>query len=76
MRDRTASGTTTSTRSRLLFIPDEHALNRLVTARLDLPMSKRLLDQNFEPSIIKRCWEEQLRLKRKKYEVKYFCYMY
>ena len=48
-----------------LWIPDESTLSRLVAARLDLPSSQRLLDQNFKLSVIKRCWEDQLRLKRK-----------
>jgi hypothetical protein len=52
-------------RSRLL-IPDESTLSRLVAARLDLPISQNLLNQNFKLSIIKRCWEDQLRLKRKR----------
>ena len=54
----------TSTNNRQLLIPDESTLSRLVAARLDLPISQRLLDQNFKLSIIKRCWEDQLRLKR------------
>src|SRR5271170_2939348 len=54
-----------TTNSRQLLIPDESTLSRLVAARLDLPISQRLLDQNFKLSIIKRCWEDQLRLKRK-----------
>ena len=54
----------TTTNSRQLLIPDESTLSRLVAARLDLPISQRLLDQNFKLSIIKRCWEDQLRLKR------------
>ncbi|CAF3808094.1 unnamed protein product [Rotaria sordida] len=49
--------------SRLLLIPDDRTFSRLVTARLDLPMSQRLLDQNFKLSIIKRCWEDQLQIK-------------
>jgi hypothetical protein len=36
-----------------------------VAARLDLSISQSLLDRNFKLSIIKRCWEDQLRLKRK-----------
>ncbi len=48
-----------------LFIPDESTLSRLVAARLDLPISQRLLHQGFKLCIIKRCWENQLRLKRK-----------
>jgi hypothetical protein len=39
-------------------------LSRLVAARLDLPISQRLLDQSFKLSVIKRCWEDQLQLKR------------
>jgi hypothetical protein len=53
-----------TTNIRQLLIPDESTLSRLVAARLDLPISQRLSDQNFKLSIIKRCWEEQLRLKR------------
>ena len=48
-----------------LNISDESMLSRLVAARLDLPASQRLLDANFKSSVIKRCWEDQLRLKRK-----------
>ncbi|CAF1479823.1 unnamed protein product [Rotaria magnacalcarata] len=51
-----------SSKGRLL-IPDESTLSRFVTARLDLPISQRLLNRNFKLSIIKRCWEDQLRLK-------------
>lgn len=36
-----------------------------MAARLDLPCSQRLLDLYFKLSVIKRCWEDQLRLKRK-----------
>ena len=60
-----AVNTNVTTNSRQLLIPDESTLSRLVAARLDLPISQRLLDQNFKLSIIKRCWEDQLRLKRK-----------
>ncbi len=55
----------TTMNSRQLLIPDESTLSRLVAARLDLPISQSLLNQNFKLSIIKRCWEDQLRLKRK-----------
>ncbi|CAF2081230.1 unnamed protein product [Rotaria magnacalcarata] len=51
-----------SSKGRLL-IPDESTLSRFVTARLDLPISQRLLNRNFKLSIIKRCWEDQFRLK-------------
>jgi hypothetical protein len=57
------NGTTANTRQ--LLIPDESTLSRLVAARLDLPISQRLLSSNFKLSIIKRCFEDQLRLKRK-----------
>jgi hypothetical protein len=40
-------------------------LSRFVAARLDLSISQNLLDQNFKLSVIKRCWEDQLQLKRK-----------
>ena len=55
----------TTANSRQLQIPDESTLSRLVAARLDLPVSQGLLDRKFKLSIIKRCWEDQLRLKRK-----------
>ncbi|CAF1410540.1 unnamed protein product [Adineta ricciae] len=71
LRERaTVSGATNTTsaattnNNRQLLIPDESTLSRLVAARLDLPISQRLLDQNFKLSIIKRCWEDQLRLKQ------------
>ncbi|CAF0798928.1 unnamed protein product, partial [Didymodactylos carnosus] len=47
--------------SNLLSIPDESMLSRFVAARLDLPVSQRLLHK-FRLSIIKRCYEDQLRL--------------
>ncbi|CAF1204413.1 unnamed protein product [Rotaria sordida] len=47
-----------------LVISDENTLSRLVTARLDLPISQNLLNRNFKLSVIKRCWEDQLRLKQ------------
>ena len=57
------SNTNVTANSGQLLIPDESTLSSMVAARLDLPISQRLLNQNFELSIIKRCWEEQLRLK-------------
>ncbi|CAF1501911.1 unnamed protein product [Adineta ricciae] len=42
---------------------DSGALERLVSARLDLPYSQELRSQNFKLSIIRRCWEDQLLLK-------------
>jgi hypothetical protein len=53
-----------ATNSRQLLMPDESTLSRLIAARLDLPISQRLLDQHFKLSIIKRPREDQLRLKR------------
>jgi hypothetical protein len=47
-----------------LIIPGEDTLSQLVTARLDLPISRSLLDRGFKLSIIRRCWEDQLQLKR------------
>ncbi|CAF1418784.1 unnamed protein product, partial [Didymodactylos carnosus] len=46
-----------------LQILDENTLLRLVAARLDLPVTQRLLTR-YRLSIIKRCYEDQLRLKR------------
>ena len=54
-----------SSSKELLLIHDESTLLRLVAARLDLPVSQNLLKQNFKLSIIKRCLEDQLRLKRR-----------
>ena len=48
-----------------LVIPDESTLTRFVAARLDLPVSQQLLSKDLKLSIIKRCWEDQLRIKRK-----------
>ncbi|CAF0949526.1 unnamed protein product [Adineta steineri] len=58
-----STNVTTVSNSRQLLIPDESTLSRLVAARLDLPISQSLLKE-FKLSIIKRCWEDQLRLKR------------
>ncbi|CAF3641548.1 unnamed protein product [Rotaria sp. Silwood1] len=41
---------------------DEHTCERMVAARLDLPVSQKLLSEKFSLSIIRRCWEDQLRL--------------
>ncbi|CAF1059085.1 unnamed protein product [Adineta steineri] len=53
-----------STNPSRVLVPDENTLSRLVAARLDLPISQHLLSQNFKLSVIKRCWEDQLRLKQ------------
>jgi hypothetical protein len=47
-----------------LLLPNESTLSRFVAARLDLSISQSLLDRNYKLSVIKRCWEDQLRLKR------------
>ena len=36
------------------------SIQKMVEARLHLPISRRLLDQNIELPIIRRCWEDQL----------------
>ena len=54
----------TTTNGRPSLVLDESTLSRLVAARLDLLISQRLLKENVSPSIIKKCWEDQLRLKR------------
>ena len=46
-----------------LKIADESTLSRYVAARLDLPVSQRMLNRNVKLAIVKRCWEDQLRLK-------------
>lgn len=48
-----------------LLIPNKATLSRLVSARLDLPVSKCLLDKYFKLVIVKQCWTDQLRLKRR-----------
>jgi hypothetical protein len=60
-----AVNTNPTINNRQLLILDESTLSRLVAARLDLPVSQNLLNKNFKLSIIKRSWEDQLRLKRK-----------
>ncbi|CAF4731936.1 unnamed protein product, partial [Rotaria socialis] len=45
-----------TTDSPQLLISDARTLWKFVTARLDLPISQRLLEQNFKLSIIERCW--------------------
>ncbi|CAF1565547.1 unnamed protein product, partial [Didymodactylos carnosus] len=47
---------------RQLQIPDDSTLSRLVAARLDLPISQGLLNK-FKLSVVKRCYEDQLKLK-------------
>ncbi|CAF3714783.1 unnamed protein product [Rotaria sp. Silwood1] len=47
-----------------LQVNDSNMLLRFVAARLDLLSSQNLLDQNFKLSVIKRCWEDQLQLKK------------
>jgi len=56
-----------------LQITDEKLLSRLVAARIDLPISQRLLDQHFKLSVIKRCWEDQLQFKREQMKKTFIC---
>ncbi|CAF3583567.1 unnamed protein product [Rotaria sp. Silwood1] len=65
------SNTNVTSYSQQLLIPNESILSRFVTARLDLPMSQDLLNQNFKIFIIKQCWEDQLRIKHEDFVSKY-----
>jgi hypothetical protein len=51
------------TKSGQLLELKNKTLSKLVTAALELPMSKDLLNRNYSLSIVRRCWEDQLRLK-------------
>jgi len=51
--------------SRQLPTRDKNILSRLIAARLDLPISKRLLNQNLKLSVLSRILENRLQLKRK-----------
>ena len=42
---------------------DSTLLSRHVAARVDLAISQDVLDQNYKLPVIKRSWEDQLRLK-------------
>jgi hypothetical protein len=55
--------TDTTTNTQQLLI-DSSTLSRLVDARLHLPIFQRLLKE-FKLAVIKRCWEDQLRIKCK-----------
>jgi hypothetical protein len=46
-------------------IPDSSTMRESLITRLDLPVSQRLLSQNFKLEIIKRCWKDQILLKSK-----------
>jgi hypothetical protein len=58
--------TNTTTDSQRALISDESTLTRLVSDRLDLPISQRLLDRHFKRPIIEKCWENQLRIKSRR----------
>ncbi|CAF1518266.1 unnamed protein product, partial [Didymodactylos carnosus] len=58
-RDQKQPHTSSSTQ---ISIPDDNTLSKYVAARLDLPISQHLLHK-YRLSIIKRCYENQLRLK-------------
>ena len=51
------------TNDRTVLANDQALLSRLVAARLDMPISQYLLNQQYKLPIIRRCWEDQLRLK-------------
>ena len=57
---------TTSTRQ--LVISEKETLSAFTTARLDLPASQRLAERNFDLNIIRRCIDDQLKLKRELWE--------
>ncbi|UJR15700.1 hypothetical protein I4U23_002634 [Adineta vaga] len=38
----------------------DNVLSKMVDARLDLPISQRMLRKNYALSIVRRCWEDQL----------------
>ncbi|CAM4741635.1 unnamed protein product [Rotaria magnacalcarata] len=63
-RTRSIQSTNNATSSaQKLQISDEATLSRFVAARLDLPVSQKLLVHSYKLSVVKRCWEDQLRLK-------------
>ncbi|CAF0794953.1 unnamed protein product [Rotaria sp. Silwood1] len=67
--------TNLTTKSQQISTLNDRTLSRLVAARLDLTISKRLLDQNFKLSIIKRCWENQLKIKGDDFVSEYDLYI-
>jgi hypothetical protein len=58
--------TNTTSDSQQELISDESTLSRLVSDRLDLPISQHLLDRYFKRPIIEKCWENQLRIKSRR----------
>ncbi|CAF0849178.1 unnamed protein product [Rotaria sp. Silwood1] len=67
--------TNLTTKSQQISTLDDRTLSRLVADRLDLTISKRLLNQNFKLSIIKRCWENQLKIKGDDFVSEYDLYI-
>jgi hypothetical protein len=63
LQEQNKSGTNSQTSVGRLVINDESTLSRYVAARLDLQVSQDMIKRNFKLSIVKRCWEDQLRLK-------------
>jgi hypothetical protein len=61
----TQNGNTSSSNYGKLQVNDASMVSRYVAARLDLSISQSLLDKDYKLSVIKRCWEDQLQLKRK-----------
>lgn len=44
---------------------DDALLSRYVAARLDLFITQMQIDRGVKVTILKRCWEDQIRIKRK-----------
>ncbi|CAF1508661.1 unnamed protein product [Adineta steineri] len=61
--------------NRLAALPNaDDTIKRMVTARLDLPMSQRLAGI-FGASIVRQCWEDQLRIKDEDFVSEFDLYM-
>ncbi|CAF4438976.1 unnamed protein product [Rotaria socialis] len=58
-----------------LLTTEESTLSCCATARLDLPMCQTFLEKHFELPIIKRCFEDQLRLKHNDFKSYGHAYM-
>jgi rRNA-processing protein FCF1 len=58
--------TNTTTDSQQALILDETTLSILVSDRLDLQISRSLLDRHFKRPIIEKCWKNQLRIKSRR----------
>lgn len=56
--------TDTIDNAQTLTIPDQLSLGRLVQERMNNFMSQEILKKYFNLEVMKRCWEDQLQLKR------------